>query len=106
MLFAVDPGRDDGGLVHQYRMNRFAVRALGLHLDALRLVNLKFLSADFISHLVVPVVGACLRACPLVRGVLPCAVGLLGPRGEFLSTDDAGLLGGHWHIFHHVIPLM
>lgn len=88
-------------------MNHFAERALALNLYLLFLVDLDGRNLTLPpSHLIVPVVRAGLRTGPLVRRVLPCAVGLLGPRAEFLSTDDAGLLGGHWHIFHHVIPLM
>ena len=84
-------------------MNHFAERALALNLYLLFLVDLDGRNLTLPpSHLVVPVVGACLRACPLVRGVLPCAVGLLGPRGEFLSTDDAGL----FTVNRHSMPLL
>ena len=78
-------------------MNHFAERALALNLYLLFLVDLDGRNLTLPpSHLVVPVVGACLRACPLVRRVLPRAVRLANPRGELLATDDAGLSwGGH-----------
>jgi len=40
MLFTVDPGRDDGGLVHQDRMQDAAVGALASHLGLLHFVSL------------------------------------------------------------------
>lgn len=79
-------------------MNHFAERALALNLYLLFLVDLDGRNLTLPpSLLIVPVVRAGLRASPLVRRDLPCSVGLSGPCGELLATDDAGLvfLGGH-----------